>query len=303
MGGLSYNSGNTNTQLKFSTKELDTEAGLAKYHFGWRDYDPALARWHTTDPARQWANPYKFNRNNAPNFYDPDGRADSSPIDVDFESMLNQLSSGPAEMWRHPAYGGTGFEIDGKAVDATFFLPWLESAISRNQVDKIIITGGPPDPQPGGRWIRVGAAYTRTAGSEWDLKGEAYWYWRGDTDLAKDLANIIGFMSVVNGVKGETIHLAAALNRSVKATKPYLNLVKGTGTVLGGIGVALTFADALSNGWDAHHVADLVLQGGFIGLGLAATGPIGWTLAASYYAVDMTFQYASGRSITEHLFD
>ncbi len=206
-------------------------------------------------------------------------------------------------MWRHPAYGGTGFEIDGKAVDATFFLPWLESAISRNQVDKIIITGGPPDPQPGGRWIRVGAAYTRTAGSEWDLKGEAYWYWRGDTDLAKDLANIIGFMSVVNGVKGETIHLAAALNRSVKAAQPYLKFVKASGTALGITGSGLTVYDGLSNGWENHHTADLLIQGGFIAAGVLASGPLGWTLAATYYAFDITFQFASGRSITEHIFD
>jgi len=74
MEGYSYNSGNSFDRLKYSAKELDEEAGLEKYHFGWRDYNPTLGRWHVMDPAMQFASPYVFNGNTAINGYDSDGR-------------------------------------------------------------------------------------------------------------------------------------------------------------------------------------------------------------------------------------
>ena len=61
MEGFSYNNSNDNDRIKYSGKELDEEAGLSKYHFGWRDYDPELCRWYAVDPARQFASPYVFN--------------------------------------------------------------------------------------------------------------------------------------------------------------------------------------------------------------------------------------------------
>jgi len=69
-----YNSGNSFDRLKYSAKELDQDAGLEKYHFGWKDYNPTLGRWHVMDPAMQFASPYVFNGNTAINGYDADGR-------------------------------------------------------------------------------------------------------------------------------------------------------------------------------------------------------------------------------------
>ncbi len=66
MGGLSYNAGNTNDRLKYSGKELDEEAGLSKYHFGWREYDAELGRWNRVDPLSReypgWS-PYNYVKN------------------------------------------------------------------------------------------------------------------------------------------------------------------------------------------------------------------------------------------------
>ena len=73
MPGLSYSSVSYD-YLKFSGKELDEEEGLYKYHFGWRDYDPAIGRWFVVDPARQFASPYVFNGNNAVCHFDEDGQ-------------------------------------------------------------------------------------------------------------------------------------------------------------------------------------------------------------------------------------
>ncbi len=138
---------------------------------------------HTTDPARQWANPYKFNRNNAPNFYDPDGRADSSPIDVDFESMLNQLSSGPAEMWRHPAYGGTTFMFNGHIVNERLFSMYLDvSANTGVEFEETTVSGNLV-----GRLVRVpgGIVDGKVAALE-------YYYWVSEQGAGNTLTNPTG---------------------------------------------------------------------------------------------------------------
>jgi RHS repeat-associated protein len=56
MPGMSYNAGNANDRLKYSSKELDEGMGMPKYHFGWRDYDPEIGRWHVKDPL-YWLTP------------------------------------------------------------------------------------------------------------------------------------------------------------------------------------------------------------------------------------------------------
>jgi hypothetical protein len=42
--------------------------------FGWRQYDPVIARWHVTDPAEQFYNPYLAIGANPVSLIDPDGR-------------------------------------------------------------------------------------------------------------------------------------------------------------------------------------------------------------------------------------
>lgn len=74
MDGFSYVSGNAGNNNRYSGKELDEEGSLARYHYGWREYDAELSRWNVIDPVRQWGSPYAFNRNNPVNLYDPDGR-------------------------------------------------------------------------------------------------------------------------------------------------------------------------------------------------------------------------------------
>ena len=73
MGGMSYNAGNANDRLKYSGKELDEGMGMSKYHFGWRDYDPEIGRWHVKDPL-YWLTPGKTPYNYCSN--DPVNRID-----------------------------------------------------------------------------------------------------------------------------------------------------------------------------------------------------------------------------------
>jgi len=60
--------------VRHSDKELLTALALYQYDFGARYYDPQLGRWHTPDPADQFASPYSAMGNNPVMLTDPDGR-------------------------------------------------------------------------------------------------------------------------------------------------------------------------------------------------------------------------------------
>lgn len=64
-------------QYKYNGKELQDELNLNLYDYGWRNYDPALGRWHNLDPHSEtyyeWS-PYHYSANNPVFFVDIDGR-------------------------------------------------------------------------------------------------------------------------------------------------------------------------------------------------------------------------------------
>jgi RHS repeat-associated protein len=72
----------SNNKYRYNSKEYQDELGLNWYSYGYRHYDPAIARWTTTDPLAEqtpeWS-PYAFCNNNPLFFTDPDGRS-ASPI-------------------------------------------------------------------------------------------------------------------------------------------------------------------------------------------------------------------------------
>ena len=72
-GGLltASGSGASSWLFHFTGKPWDADLGL--YDFGARLYDPALLRFVTPDPARQFSSPYVFASNNPLNMIDPSG--------------------------------------------------------------------------------------------------------------------------------------------------------------------------------------------------------------------------------------
>lgn len=83
----------------------------------------------------------------------------------------------------------------------------------------------------------------------------------------------------------------------------YMNVVKqvSRGTVV--LGAAMTISDGVSNGFKAHHAADLGIQAAIYGL--SATVPVaGWIIGGAYFLGDMYFQSThNGRSMTQYYLD
>jgi RHS repeat-associated protein len=68
---------NSGYQYKYNGKEYQDELGLNLYDYGWRNYDPAIARWVNVDPlVEQTMMPYQFCSNNPINRIDPNGLTD-----------------------------------------------------------------------------------------------------------------------------------------------------------------------------------------------------------------------------------
>ena len=61
--------------MEMQNQEFNDGTGLEEYDFGARYYDQQIGRWHTQDPAAQFASPYMAMGNNWLNGRDPNGRS------------------------------------------------------------------------------------------------------------------------------------------------------------------------------------------------------------------------------------
>ena len=71
--------GVNDNQIKYNSKELQTDAKLNWYDYGARFHDPVIGRWHAVDPLANKpknfsVSPYAYTANNPINRIDPDGR-------------------------------------------------------------------------------------------------------------------------------------------------------------------------------------------------------------------------------------
>jgi hypothetical protein len=63
----------------------------------------------------------------------------------------------------------------------------------------------------------------------------------------------------------------------------------------------LTAADGINSGWKNHHTADLVI--GAAQTFLLGSGPLGLGIGLTYFVADVIVTSATGKSITENIFD
>ena len=64
-------------KYKYNGKEFDTMHGGNLYDYGWRNFDPAIMRWHVVDPLAEnfySLSPYDYCGGNPVARFDPDGR-------------------------------------------------------------------------------------------------------------------------------------------------------------------------------------------------------------------------------------
>ena len=121
---------------KYTSKELQTgefdpavSTGLEMFDFGSRFYDPQIGRWHTPDPAEQFANPYLAMGNNPVVFIDPDGEfitwsfhKNGFSIGVNFTpkglGFGGGLNFGWGDGFSTGVYGEVGYRVGGTGFGA-----------------------------------------------------------------------------------------------------------------------------------------------------------------------------------------
>jgi RHS repeat-associated protein len=101
---------NGGMNLGYTGKPYDTATGM--YNYGYRDYQPEVARFTTIDPIRDGANWFAYVNNDPVNYTDPDGRA----INFVIGAVVGFLSSSVAEVGGRMALG----QNFGEAVKNTF---------------------------------------------------------------------------------------------------------------------------------------------------------------------------------------
>ena len=112
----------------FTGKEMDSETGL--YYFGYRYFDPRIAKWLGVDPLWEWyphIGGFVYTANNPIRFVDPDGRRIENPRNIvlsnrtfighlrEFDREVARISGLDVDDFTFIVTGGDRFRRDGSS--------------------------------------------------------------------------------------------------------------------------------------------------------------------------------------------
>jgi len=315
--------GGPENKYKFGGKELNSKefsdgAGLEAYDFGARNYDPQIGRWHTIDPLSEKMRrytPYNYAFNNPLRYIDPDGMAPTDWVrykDQNGESHVTWAESvkdqKSADRWA-ATMNANGFgaykDVSYVGKTGTVTQGWTEDNIQR-QSYQLNADGTITPGEVAKESVTSNDATNAEPGK--DIKGDltgasvAVGLTGAAAGTAEQVAN--GAQSlIVNGLRenvgnaDEFSRLAGSYNSLTNAGK----IASKASTGLGIAGLAVTVIDGSATGWKNHHTADLVV--GATQTFLLGSGPIGWGIGLLWTVADLATQAATGKSITENLFD
>lgn len=290
---------------KFNGKEFQEELGLNVTAMDFRQYDNSLGKFNSLDALSELVpgiSPYRFAFNNPISWADPTGLFESRRAAMDH---IREYGLKGAKVSYNENRGYWQIENNGYVFgyeDFSFKLSYqnedgaivLQTIIEGNYFLQAMQSINTTTPSRG-----IASTISFMSGSA-SLYTDSRW---GSMLQISKENNFLHTNGKIYSQKyyGGRWHST----NSIKASKLKFNsttkIIGRVSTGLAVIGGAATVYDGVTNGWKNHHTADLAISAGLYIL--AASNPLGWVVGGAYFIADMTTQAATGKSITEHIFD
>lgn len=302
-----------------------------------RLYDPWLGRMLSRDPIVQYPgysqnyNRYSYTFNNPLKYTDPSGYQAETYLEhmrdtYDSEGMgFNYRGQYFAYSTESGSYTGASGGVIAGPNPYTYnwsngkYYDSKGNEVSYFEVhNNFVLPNATPIKEKYGHWVGKTRIISTT-----EFNGEGIqpcppttietiqWWIPYGSDGGGDIVNSgISAQEAAYGITtlGLSISGKTELFRALEGSKNLPKYFKGVSKFsmsLGFAGLGVTTLDGFTNpnGWQNHHTADLLIQGGMLTIATFLPG-VGWVVAGGYFVSDLIFQhYHDGQGITEYYFD